>query len=46
MWYNLSASQGTEFASTCRGVVEKEMTRSQIEEAQQLSREWFEKRNR
>ena len=42
-WLNLSAANGFEAAATARDLVEKEMTRSQIEEAQKLSREWVKK---
>jgi len=40
MWSNLGAAQGQENAKTLRDALEKLMTRSQIEEAQRLTREW------
>ena len=42
MWFNLSAAQGDEGASESKDRMERRMTREQITEAQQLSREWFE----
>ena len=39
MWYNLSAANGQEKASTNKGIITKNMTSSQIAEAQKLSRE-------
>ncbi len=42
MWYNLSAAQGNSFARWDKIIVEQRMTREQIDEAQRLSREWFE----
>ena len=38
----LNAAQGDEGASESKDRVERRMTREQITEAQQLSREWFE----
>ena len=40
MWYNLSASQGFDYARKARDSLVKEMTRTQIAEAQKLAREW------
>ncbi len=42
MWSNLAAAQGHEGARTNKAIVEEEMTREQIAEAQRLSREWLE----
>ena len=42
MWFNLSAAQGNETAQSNKEIVERAMTREQIAEAQQLSREWIE----
>ena len=42
MWYNLSAAQGNSFARWDKIIVEQQMTREQIAEAQRLSREWIE----
>jgi TPR repeat protein len=40
MWYNLSAAQGWEAAWLNRALLEREMTRAQIAEAQKLARDW------
>ena len=40
MWFNLSAAQGIEIAQTNKDIIEQQMTREQITEAQRLSREW------
>jgi TPR repeat protein len=42
-WYNVSASQGNEKATKNRGLIEEEMTPSQIAEAQKLSKEYYAK---
>ena len=42
MWWNLAAAQGLENAQKNKDLVEKQMTREQIAEAQRLSREWIE----
>ena len=42
MWWNLSAAQGDETARSNKDIIEQEMTREQIAEAQRLSREWIE----
>ena len=39
MWWNIAASQGDEIAVKNRGKIEKKMTPSQIEKAQDLARE-------
>ena len=39
MWWNIAASQGIKNASENRDIVEKKMTPSQIEKAQDLARE-------
>jgi TPR repeat protein len=39
-WMNLAAAQGNETAKKNKGIVEKEMTREQIAEAQRLSAKW------
>ena len=39
MWWNLAAANGIEDASTSKGIIAKRMTSSQIEKAQELSRE-------
>ncbi len=41
MWYNLAAAQqGNENAQRSKDILEQQMTREQIAEAQRLSREW------
>ena len=42
MWYNLAAAQGNENAPGNKDILEREMTRQQIAEAQRMSREWIE----
>ena len=42
MWFNLSAAQGNETAQSNNEIIEQQMTREQIAEAQRLSREWIE----
>lgn len=44
MWWNLAASQGGKEAQQNKELVKSSMTKSQIEEAQKLSREWVESR--
>ena len=39
MWWNIAASQGDKEAANNRDIFEKRMTPSQIEKAQQLTRE-------
>jgi hypothetical protein len=39
-WYILAGVNGLEIADTDRDAIEKQMTPSQIAEAQQLAREW------
>jgi hypothetical protein len=41
MYWNLSASSGHKSAIKNRGDVEKKMTSSEIEKAQDLAREWM-----
>jgi TPR repeat protein len=43
MWFNLASAQGNEAAITNRAIVEQNMTREQIAEAQRLAREWLAK---
>jgi hypothetical protein len=40
MWWTLSASQGTAFATQFRDNVEGRMTPEQIAKAEKLAREW------
>ena len=40
MWYNLSAAQGDQRAIEARDALAKQMTPTQIAEAQKLAREW------
>ena len=40
MWWNLSSSNGYKDAVKNRNIVEKKMTPSQIEKAQELARNW------
>ena len=40
MWWNLSGSQGITNAIKVRKMVEKKMSPSQIEKAQELARNW------
>ena len=40
MWFNLSSSQGITTAVESRNIVEKKMSKQQIEEAQRLARNW------
>ncbi len=42
MWYNLAATQGNESAIKNRELLSKEMTPTQLAEAQELARKWFE----
>ena len=42
MWFNLSAAQGNETAQSNNEIIEQQMTREQIAEAQRRSREWIE----
>ena len=42
MWWNLAAAQGNENAQENKDIVEQQMTREQIAEAQRMSREWIE----
>ena len=42
MWCNLSAAQGNEIAQENKDIIERQLTREQIAEAQRLSREWIE----
>ena len=42
LWFNLSAAQGNETARSNKDIIEQQMTRGQIAEAQRLSREWIE----
>ena len=43
MWWNLAAANGNENASKNKGIIAKGMTSSQIEKAQELSRECLRK---
>ena len=43
MWFNLSAANGNKGGQKNRDIVEKRMTPSRIEKAQDLAREWMEK---
>ena len=40
MWWNLSGSNGYKDAVKNRNIVEKKMTPSQIEKAQEMARNW------
>ena len=40
MWWNISGSIGDKNAVKNRDIVEKEMTPSEIEEAQKMARNW------
>jgi len=40
MWFNLSGSNGNKMAVRNRNIVEKKMTPSQIEKAQEMARNW------
>ena len=40
MWFNLSGSNGHKNAVELRNIVEKKMTPSQIEKAQDMARNW------
>jgi len=40
MWFNLSGSNGDKDAVKNRNIVEKEMSPSQIEKAQEMARNW------
>ena len=44
MWYNIAASQGYKYATTNRDVVAKDMTPTQIADAQKLARECVRKK--
>ena len=43
MYWNIAAVSGDKSAIENRGIVEKKMTSSQIEKAQDLAREWMQK---
>ncbi len=43
MYWNIAAVSGDEDAIKYRGIVEKEMTATQLAEAQKLAREWMRK---
>jgi TPR repeat protein len=43
MWYSLGSSHGNKIAIEHCGIIEKKMTHSQRDKAQQLTREWPEK---
>jgi len=45
MWINIAAVQGDDRTIKIKEIVFKKMTPSQIEKAQSLSREWWEKHN-
>ena len=40
MWFNLSGSNGSKLGVEGRNIVEKGMTPSQIEKAQEMARNW------
>ena len=40
MWFNLSGSNGYEDAVGNRNILEKKMSKQQIEKAQELARNW------
>ena len=40
MWWNLSGSNGHKDAVTNRNIIEKKMSKQQIEKAQELARNW------
>ena len=40
MWWNLAGSNGNKDAVKNRNIVEKKMTPSQIEKAQEMARNW------
>ena len=40
MWWNLSGSNGNKDAVTNRNIVEKKMSKQQIEKAQEMARNW------
>jgi hypothetical protein len=42
MWWNLVAARGVEEAQDRKDIIEQQMTREQIAEAQRLSTEWLE----
>jgi hypothetical protein len=42
MWYNLAQAQGLGPAGSNKDIIEQQMTREQISEAQRMSREWIE----
>ena len=42
-WWNIAAAQGQEGAADVRGIIEREMTREQIEQAQALSEVYYKK---
>jgi len=46
MWINLAATTGDQRAIDARGIIAKDMTPSQIEEAQKLTQEWWAKHNK
>ena len=40
MWWNISGSQGEKNSISMRNILEKEMTLSLIEKAQEMARNW------
>jgi len=40
MWFNLSGSNGNKGGVENRNIVEKRMTKQQIEKAQEMARNW------
>ena len=44
-WLNISVANGAEQMRKSLGLIEKEMTSTQIAEAQKLARMWFEKQS-
>jgi uncharacterized protein len=46
MWVNLASAQGNEESKRLKDLITTRMTREQIAEAQRMSREWLEKREK
>ena len=44
MWWNVAASQGSSAAEVNKELIEKDMSPSQIEKAQDLARDWADER--
>ena len=46
MWWNVAAAQGSRAAKVNKELIEKDMSPSQIERAQDLARDWVDERHK